>query len=379
MGCLYGRGNVWWIKYYRNGKPYHESSKSKSKTKAKRLLKKREGEIAKGELPGIYFDKVHFQDLVNLLLSDYRINGKKNLGKVETYVKNLSGFFGEVRVPEITTDKIQQFIEKRKQEGLENSSINREISALKRMFTLGTRARKVSQIPYVPMLKESNTRKGFFEHSEFLALKNALPSYLKPMVVFAYHTGWREGEILGVKWNQVDLNERTVRLEPGETKSGDARTVFMNDELLQELKILHSKRDPGCPFVFHREGEGIKRFTKAWKTACIHAGLSEPLKDTEGNIVMTEKGKTVEIPTKIFHDFRRTAVRNMVRSGIPERVAMAISGHKTRSVFERYNIVSERDLKEASKRQESYILTQNGYNLVTINPEEAILGDAANV
>lgn len=378
MGCLYRRGNVWWVKYYRNGKPYQESSKSRSETKAKRLLKKREEEIAKGELPGIYYDKVRFNDLTESLLRDYRINGKKNVGKVETYVKTLTGFFGEIRVPEITTDRIEHYIEKRKGEGLQNSSINRELSALKRMFTLGTRARKVGQIPYVPMLKESNIRKGFFEHNEFLALRNALPLYLKSPVIFAYHSGWRESEIFGLKWNQIDLNERIVRLDPGETKNEEGRTLFLNAELLQEMKVLQAKRDPRCPFVFHREGERIKRFTKAWKTACIHAGLSEPLRDALGNIVKTKKGKTVEIPTKIFHDFRRTAVRNMVRSGIPERVAMAISGHRTRSVFERYNIVSQNDLKEAARKQESYILTQNGYNLVTVEPEKAILEDAVN-
>jgi len=145
------------------------------------------------------------------------------------------------------------------------------------------------------------------------------------------------------------------------------------------MKVLQAKRDPGCPFVFHREGQRIKRFTKAWKTACIHAGLSEPLKDAMGNIVRIKKGneeKTVEISTKVFHDFRRTAVRNMVRSGIHERVAMAISGQRTRSVFERYDIVSQKDLKEAARKQESYILMQNGYNLVTIDPENAISGEA---
>lgn len=368
MGCLYQRGNVWWIKYYRSGKPYMESSHSKAESKAKRLLKRREGEIAKGELPGIYFDKVRFNDLTEMLLRDYRINGKKNLGKVETYVENLSDFFGEIRVPEITTDRIQEYIEKRKKDDLANSSINRELSALKRMFTLGTRARKVGQIPYVPMLKESNPRKGFFEHNEFLALRDELPSYLKPLITFAYHTGWREGEILLLKWNQVDLNERTVRLEPGETKSGEGRTLYLNDELLQEMSILQAKRHPGCPFVFHREGERIKRFTKAWETACRKVGLWD-----------WDEKKERMAPTRIFHDFRRTAVRNMVRSGIPEVVAMQISGHKTRSVFERYNIVSQRDLKEAAKRQESYIQIQNGYNLVTVDPEKALLGESGNV
>jgi integrase len=215
------------------------------------------------------------------------------------------------------------------------------------------------------MLKESNTRKGFFEHGEFMALRDLLPSYLKPVVTFAYHTGWRESEILGIKWNRVDLNERVVKLDPGKPKNEDARNLFLNDELFQEIKILQAKRAPDCPFVFLREGQKIKRFTKAWETACRKAGLWK-LDEKKGRMA----------PTRIFHAFRRTAVRNMVRSGIRERVAMAISGHRTRSVFERYNIVSLKDLKEAARKQESYILTKNGYHLVTIDPEEALSGDA---
>ena len=315
---IYQRGNIWWIKYYRNGKPYYESSKSDKITKAVRLLKKREGELE------------------------------------------------EIRVTDITTEKIERFIEKRKEDGLANSSINRELAALKRMFHLGARARKVDHIPYIPMLKESNTWKGFFDHREFLALREALPYYLKPVVTFAYHTGWRVGEILGFTWDKLDMTEKTVRLDPGETKSEEAWTISLDEERSKEMTILHAKRRPGCPYIFHREGQKIKRITRAWETACRKSGLW----------TFDEK-KDRMAPTRIFHDFRRTAVRNMVRSGVPERVAMMISGHKTRSVFERYNIVSEADLKEAAKKQESYMLTRDGYNLVTIDQERAISGEGA--
>lgn len=274
---------------------------------------------------------------------------KKNLAKIEAYLKTLFAFFGEIRVTDITTEKIERFIEKRKEDGLANSSINRELAALKRMFHLGARARK-----------------GFFDHREFLALREALPSYLKPVVSFAYHTGWRVGEILGLTWEKADLEGKMVRLDPGETKNEEARTISLNEELLKEMVILQAKRRPECPYIFHRDGEKIKRITRAWETACRKAGLWT---------FDEKKGRMA--PTRIFHDFRRTAVRNMVRSGIPERVAMMISGHKTRSVFERYNIVSEADLKEAAKKQESYILTRDGYKMVTIESEKGLSGDAA--
>lgn len=132
----------------------------------------------------------------------------------------------------------------------------------------------------------------------------------------------------------------------------------MNDELLEEMHKLQAKRYLGCPYIFHREGKPIAGFRKAWVSACIRDGLREVLRDSEGMavVVKDKKGnkKVVKVPTKIFNDFRRTAIRDMVRSGVSERVAMSISGHKTRNVFDRYNIVNEQDLKEAAKKKQTY-------------------------
>jgi integrase len=214
------------------------------------------------------------------------------------------------------------------------------------------------------MLKESNVRKGFFEYGDFLALRDALPEDLQPIVTFGYHSGWRKAEILGLTWERVDLREGIVRLDPGETKNEEGRTLYMNEELLKEIHDLHAKRHLGCPYVFHRDGNPIAGFRKAWASACIQVGLCEVLKDSEGKavVVKDKKGneKVVKVPTKIFHDFRRTAIRDMVRSGVSERVAMLISGHKTRNVFDRYNIVSDQDLKEAAKKKQAYHEKQNG-------------------
>jgi integrase len=160
------------------------------------------------------------------------------------------------------------------------------------------------------VLREANVRTGFFEANEFLALIDALPKYLQPMVMFAYYTGWRKREILSLQWKQVDLHEQIIRLNPDQAKNGFGRMVALDGELLAILReqfearkvVQLNERSPTliCPFVFHNHGKRIKDFRAAWETALVKAKLGG----------------------KLFHDLRRTAVRNMVRAGVPERVAM---------------------------------------------------------
>ena len=192
-------------------------------------------------------------------------------------------------------------------------------------------------------------------------MRAALPEYLRPVLTFAYYTGCRRGEILALQWSQVDLLERVVRLEPGTTKNDEARNLPLTSELFETLSMQKSIRDakfPACPWVFFNEAGGrIGRFQRSWRTACTVAGL-EP---GEGEA------------DRLFHDLRRSGVRNLIRAGVPESVAMRISGHKTRSVFERYNIVSQRDLDEAARKLETYVAgkanpTQPGHTLGT--PEQ---------
>lgn len=373
MGMIYKRGKTYWIKYYRNGKPYRESTRSKKEADAKRLLKRREGEVSQGKLPGIYFDRVRFDELAEDFLRDYRINGKKSLRRAQESVNHLKEIFEGVRVPDITTPRIQAYIEQRlmwickqcKQlfpgsiggpacphcdsedvtKGAANATINRELSALKRMLNLGAQQTppKVDRVPHIPMLKENNVRKGFFEHGEFEALRDALPDYLKGLATFGYHTGWRVSEIANLTWAQIDRDQGIVRLEVGETKNDEARTIYMDDELKEVFAKQWETRKQSkmlIPYVFpSKDGKDkIKDFRGAWDKACQVAGIGK----------------------RLFHDFRRTAVRNMVRSGISDAVAMRISGHKTASVFRRYNIVSEEDLRLAARKQEAYLQAQMG-------------------
>ena len=174
------------------------------------------------------------------------------------------------------------------------------------------------------MLQEDNVRQGFFEAEAFLAVSKQLPAELQPVASFAHIMGWRKEEVLALTWRQVDFQAETVRLEPRTTKNREGRTVFMTAKL---RKLLEEQRIETTAFerqtaqiiswVFHRGGKPIKSFKEAWQSACKRAGY----------------------PALLLHDLRRTAVRNMIRAGIPERVAMHMAGHRTRTIFDDFKFI----------------------------------------
>jgi len=253
----------------------------------------------------------------------------------------------DMKRPDGTLRRIAE--QRRPISGASNAEINRELTLLKRMFTLGVQARKLLHKPYIPLLEERNTRKGFFEQHQPASVLAHLPAPLQPVITFAFITGWRiPSEVLPLEWRQVDSAAGEIRLDPETTKNRDGRVFPMTGELRALLEAQYvaaehvKQRGHLTPWVFFRmvaTGRGgekspkpIRAFAKTWKLACIAAGC----------------------PGRIPHDLRRTAVRNLVRAGIPERVAMQMTGHKTRSVFERYNIVSEGDLFDAARKLDAF-------------------------
>jgi integrase len=160
-------------------------------------------------------------------------------------------------------------------------------------------------------------------------------------VSIAHAFGWRmQNEVLTLERRQLDLETGALRLEPGTTKNDDGRVVYLTPELkasivaqLERVRSLERETGQIILYLFphlrvpHR-GKRVQDFKKAWKTACVKAGC----------------------PGMLRHDFRRTAVRNMVNLGVTERVGMKVSGHRSRTVFDRYHIVSPGDLQEVARK-----------------------------
>lgn len=342
MGQLRKRGSIWWMRYYRNGRRFEESAKTSKYETARDLLKEREGDIAKGVPVTPSLSRLRFEEAAKDLLTDYEVNGRKSYVHVKGRIdRGLMPWFRGRRFATITTSDIRAYTADRQASGAAAATINRELAALKRMFSLAMQAGKVIRRPYIPMLREDNTRKGFFERAQFDAVRARLPKRVQAVATFAYYTGWRTvSEILTLQWHQVDFQAGVVRLEPGTTKNREGRLfVFSHVTELREAleaqdasrKALAARRKKPkiTPWVFHRKNGGrIQSFRKVWQHACTGAGC----------------------PGRILHDFRRTAVRNLVRAGVPDTIAMKLTGHKTRAVFDRYDITSEEDLAEASRK-----------------------------
>jgi len=352
MGEIRKRGRVYWIRYYRNGRRHEESARTAVYDEARAILRQREGDIAKGAPITAKIGRLTFDDAAADLLNDYLVNGKRSHANLKSTVIDgaLAPWFRGRRMASLSTADVRAYVAERQGQGYANSTINRELAALKRMYTLAIQSGKLLQRPHIPMLAERNARQGFFERSQFEAVRRNLPATYQALVTLAYYTGWRiNSELLPLEWRQIDRQACTIRLEPETTKNREGRTFCYGDltevrAAIDGLWLRHEALEKASimtPLVFCRQkGQRIVRFWKRWRTACALAGC----------------------PGRIPHDFRRTAVRNLNRAGVPETVAMKVTGHKTRSVFDRYDITSEEDLAEASRKLQALTGTIAGTN-----------------
>jgi integrase len=347
MGVFKKQG-VYWIDYYVAGHRKRERI-GVDKRLAETVLRKRKVEIAEGrflekrkvitttldELAAAYFAYVRDQQQ------------KRSWARDRTSIRALTSYFGGKRLTELTPASIEQYRTwrratiSRRGKPVSTASINRELACLKRMFSVALKGLIVLKggVPatnpaaMVSLDREHNERDRVLSYEEFDRLMAAAPTHLRPILLTAYQTGMRKGEILGLTWDRVDLKAGLIRLRPEDTKTEEGRIIPLTKELSALLKS--STITLGIPYVFIYAGKRIGSVRRAFETACRQAGLAN----------------------MVFHDLRHTFVTNMRRAGVDYFRIMAMSGHKTMSVFKRYNTIDEGDLRQAMSQMDTYMDT----------------------
>ncbi len=275
-----------------------------------------------------------FDIMAMAYLQDYQLQRYRSLTTARARVEHLRGVFGGQRAETIRADAVREYQLSRRKDGAETATINRETSALSRMFQLAIRRGLLERMPLFPKrLAENPPREGFFEHDEYLSVRTHLPRSFQDVLDFAYYSGWRRAEILELTWDEVDLKGGVIRLTPRRSKTRIGRVLPISPPLQQVLDRRRRRRQGQDPRVFRRDGVSVRDWRSALRDACRKA----------------------KVPHRLLHDCRRTAARNLIRAGVPERVAMLLTGHKTRAVFDRYNIVNEQELLTAGERLAAYV------------------------
>ena len=252
-----------------------------------------------------------------------------------------------------STTEIVKYVAKRQAELIPRTTrppspglLNRELTALKTVLRYPHTNGKLAQVPKITFLAEPPPRSGFVEQPAFDAIAAHLQPGPRLAATIAFEVAWRcKSEVLTLTWNRVDLDEGRIDLDEGHSKNGRARHAYLSPGTsvmlrAQRARVETLQQELGriIPHVFvHLEkgqwqGQRLYKFDDAWQSACRKAGYAGIL----------------------IHDLRRSGVRALVRSGTPESVAMKISGHESRSIFDRYNITSDQDLKDARDRRAQF-------------------------
>lgn len=331
---------TWAFTYYNRRRRKSDSGYGyRTEAAAEKALRAKLAAQDRGEAVGSDVERTTYADLARLIEADYTSNGY-DLRRLLLSLEHLEKWFGEDRATQITDERVELYKAARLKAGAKPATVNRELSALKRMFSLARK--RVPFPPTITLLQERNVRKGYFEEEQFRAVLAKLPDYVRPVAEVAYVTGWRvPSEILTRQWRHVDFAGGWLRLEPGEAKSEQPRLFPLDPLLRPVLEAQHqaaraAERELGrvIPWVFFRVTKKARRvrpiagFRKAWITACKAAGVAG----------------------RIPHDFRRTALRNLTRNGVSLLVAMELVGWASFAMVKRYGITDEALLKEAAAK-----------------------------
>jgi integrase len=322
-------GRVYWIEYYLDGQRKRERI-GPNKAAAEQRLR----EVLTARTQGRYIQKsqdacTRFKTLTEWYLELPEVKAKRSYGRDRQSVRFLLDHFGERLLKDITPATVESYKQKRladtnyKGTTMKPATVNRELACLKTIFSKAVKNGKAERNPTfgVKLLKENNVRDRILSPEEYNDLLSHCPSYLKPIVQLGYLTGMRLGEILGLTWGQIDLKDGFIMLAPEDCKNNEGRFVPLGPELMEMFNAM-PRGLPGVP-VFMRDGKPIVSIRDAFESAC----------------------KRAEIENFHFHDLRHTFINNRRLEGHDYFRIMAATGHKTMSVFKRYNTVSRDELK----------------------------------
>ena len=326
--CVHDHGLAWAIG--RDRSPHGQFGTHLSR--GERLLASR---VADGRGRG-HHGPLTFDHLAAWYLDDYLVR-RRTVDTARGRVANLRATFGGQPATVMTTEAIRSYQRTRLAAGAAAATVNRETSARSRMLQLAIRAGALDHRPVFPeRLEARGPRQGFFEHADSEAVRRHLPPAYQDVLDFAYYSGWRKREILELRWSEVDEGGGVVRLSPERSNTRVGRVLPIVPPIAAVLARRRAQRQGEDPVVFRRDAVTVRAWRTAWPEACRRAG----------------------VPGRLLHDCRRTAARNLVRAGVPERVAMQLTGHRSRAVFDRYNIVREDALHQAGARLVAYVAAQ---------------------
>lgn len=260
--------------------------------------------------------------------------------RIRSHLNRIREYFEDIAASDVDELRIDRYRKHRLAQGIKQATINRETQYLTQAIKLAAEKKFLTRVPTVKKYRENNARQGFFEVDDFERVVLLLPDDLQDFVRFAYHAGWRRGEITKLEWR--DVEDEVIRLRPQVVKNKEGRTLVLIGEIADIIARRRTLQSDQVPWVFHRTLKGkirpVGRFDKAWRKACSAAS----------------------VPGRIVHNFRRSTVRNMTRAGVPEKIAMAIAGQKTRAIFDRYNITNEEDIRAGQTRTQEYLTRRRG-------------------
>ncbi len=345
-GMIRQRGRGYQVRWYEDGRPKSETVRGSEKD-ALKVLQRRQAAVAEGRPTGREGEKLTLAELRAILKEDYTQRGRKSWDRAERAFAAVEAVFGErCKVSRLTADRLHQYLTARLEASAARSTVQKELASVKRSLNLAVeRGLLPYRVPFPRMGEIQNARCEFVEDWEWALLRPELPDYWQDMGDMAITMGWRcKSELRLLEWGQVDWDRGLVRLERYTTKNSDAR-LYPFAEAPTVLAALERRRaatdaveqrtGKPVPFVFHVEGKPLSesRFYAPWRAACRKAG------------VLGADGRP-----KRPHDFRRSAVRALETGGVPRSIAKRLVGHRTDSMYQRYAITTEDDLRAAVKK-----------------------------